>query len=180
MGIKLFIFALFFVAIAAHLFDPEIKISDKVKQERPLVTFKDATMYTVDEIEVKRIVQADIAAIFKKREELYEAFIVERVRDSEKEEFTDTLKANFIEKKLDFVTMRGDVIYNRSSIMTLNSNELFYDMKKKIGYNNKPFEMTYEGQKLVGSDIYFDADKKVFEAKNTHFEIETKDNNETN
>lgn len=180
MGIKLFIYALFVLAIGAHFYEIDIKIDNKTKVERPLVTFNGATMYTIDEYEVRRIVQANIAAIFAKREELYEGFIVERVRDSENEEFTDTLRANFMEKKGEFVTLRGDVKYNRSSIMSLNSTELFYDLNKKIGYNNKPFDMVYNNQILSGKDIYFDGNVKTFEAKNTHFEIELKDNNETN
>lgn len=179
MGVKLFIYGLFIIAIGAHFYEIDIEIDQKKKEERPLVTFNTAIMYTMDEYEVRRIVQANIAAIFNNREELYEAFIVERAKGSADEEFTDTLKANFIEKKGDFVTLRGDVKYNRGVMISLDSEELFYDLNKKIGYNNKPFEMIYNGQKLTGKDINFNANTRTFEAKDTYFEIITKDNNET-
>ncbi len=180
MGIKIFIYSLFLIALGAHYYQIDIEVDNTKKEERPLLTFNGATMYTIDDKQVQRIVQTNDVAIYKDREELFETVMVERSNSSAENDFTDTIRANYLEKKGDFITMRGDVKYNRSSFMTLNSDELFYDLNKKIGYNDKAFEMIYEGQRLTGTHIYFDSNSRIFKANNTHFEIELKDNNETN
>lgn len=182
MGIKIFIYALFILSLISYFYKVDVDLGKKDKEERPLLTFDNATMYTIDEYEVRRVVQAKIAAIFEKKEELFDAIIVERVKDEKNEVFTDTIRANYLLKEQNFVTMRGDVKYNRGSQIVLNSDELYYDIGKMVGYNKKPFELLYDGQLLVGENIYFDGKNSIFEAEKSHFEIEmnNKDNNETN
>lgn len=182
MGIKIFIYVLFTLSLASYFYKVDVDLGKKTTEERPLLTFDNATMYTIDEYEVRRVVQAKIAAIFKNKEELFDAIIVDRVQDEKDKVFTDTIRSNYLLKEGSFLTMRGDVKYNRGGEIVLNSSELYYDIDKMVGYNKKPFELLYNSQLLTGTNIYFDGKSYIFEADKTHFEIDikNKDNNETN
>lgn len=180
MGIKIFIYVLFAIALVSYYYNPKVDLGNENKEEKPLVTFDNSTMYTIDEKEVTRIVQSKIASIYEKKEELYDGLIIDRNKNNN-EVFTDTMRANYLLKKKNDITLIGDVKYNRGDAISFSSEELYYNTDTMIGYNHKPFEINYKGQLLKGTNIYIDAKKNVFEAGKTHFELdmEKKDNNET-
>lgn len=180
MAVKLFIYTLFLLSIGAYFYEVEVDIKQKEKEERPIVTFEDATMYVIDEKEVQRIVQAKTALIYNTKEQLYDAIIVERTVDDQNEVTTDNVRANYLEKKDNLVKMIGDIKYNRGTFLTLNSDELYYDLNTKIVYNSHPFDLMYNGQNMKGKNLYYDANKNFLKADKTFFEIELNgDNNET-
>lgn len=182
MGIKPFIYIFFVLTIIAYFYEVHVDLANEDKKERPLVTFDTALMHMIDEKNVNRIVQASILSLYTNKEELYDAIIVDRSKDEKNENITDTVRANYLLKNGNFVTMQGDIKYNRSSSITLTTEELYYDMNKKVGYNNKPFELIYNQQRFTGNNIYFDANDNSFMAKNSHFEldIKNKDKNGSN
>jgi hypothetical protein len=67
-----------------------------------------------------------------------------------------------------------NVRYERDNFAKLKTNQMFYDEKKDIVYNNKSFEGNYYNSKLKGTDLYLDLNNKTFSAKQTHFEIDMK------
>lgn len=102
MGVKLFVATLFIVSIFSLFSEITKKIVTKEVQETPLVTFTDATMYTLNEEEVLRIVEAQNAIRYKTRDEMYDGTIVTRVKDKENNDYKDIIRADKMVKKRHF------------------------------------------------------------------------------
>lgn len=173
MGVKLFVITLFIFSVFS-LFSEITKYTKiKDKKDTPLITFTDATMYTLNQDEVLRIVEAKEAIRYKTRDEMYDATVVSRVKDKNNKSNAakDTVSAKKMVKKEDLYSFFDDVRYNRDNFMILRTNELYYDIKKEIAYSNVPFQSVYNGDILNGNKFYLDNKIKSFKAEQSHFEI---------
>lgn len=172
MDIKAFISILLVLAIGAYFIPVENKQKNSMSKDIPLAIFEKPLMYTLDENGVNRVVNASSAVRYKNRDEMFNADINLKNKDLSKKFLKEKLKADIIIKKIDLYRLIDNVKYARDDFMTLNTNELYYDDKKKIGYNKKPFDGTYFAHYMKGNSIYFDVNKKFMKAKDTHFEID--------
>ena len=171
MGVKLFVASLFLLSVFS-LFSEITKYAKiKDKKDTPLITFTDATMYTLNQDEVLRIVEAKNAIRYKTRDEMFDATVVSRVKDKKNNEAKDTVSAKKMVKKGDLYSFFDDVRYNRDNFMILRTNELYYDIKNEIAYSNMPFQSIYNGDILNGNKFYLDNKIKAFKAEQSHFEI---------
>lgn len=177
MGIKLFVFGLFLVSVVSFFSEIVKNKVVKNKNDNPLVTFTDATMYTMTYDEVSRIVQAKTALRYKSRDEMYDATIINRVKDKKNGEVKDIISAEKMLKQGDLYSLYNNVKYDRDVFLSLRTNELYYDIKKEIAYNNVPFKGMYKGDILNGDKFYLDNTTKFLKASQSHFEINM--NNQT-
>ena len=180
MGVKLFVATLFIVSIFSLFSEITKKIVTKEVQETPLVTFTDATMYTLNEEEVLRIVEAQHAIRYKTRDEMYDGTIVTRVKDKENNDYKDIIRADKMVKKETLYSFFDNVKYDRESIFSLRTHELYYDTQKEIAYNEKLFNSVYKGDILNGSHLYLDNKTNYLKAQKAHFEINMNAQNKTN
>ena len=172
MGIKLFTFVLFVLAIGAY-FIPVKNIQNSVAdKDLPIVVFENPFMYTLDEKSIHRIVIASQAVKYQNRDEMFNADITLKNQDETKNFVSERLKADFIVKKADIYTAINNVKYTRDDFVKLNTNEMIYNDKNKIAQNSKPFDGIYNNHLIKGSNLYFDIKNDYITAKNTHFEID--------
>lgn len=172
MGIKLFTFVLFVLSIGAY-FIPVKNIQNSVAdKDLPIVVFEKPFMYTLDEKSIHRIVVASQAVKYQNRDEMFNADITLKNRDSTKNFTSERLLADFILKKADVYTAINNVRYTRDNFIRLNTHELIYDNTNKIAQNGKPFNGYYNNNLINGSNLYFDINNDYITAQNTHFEID--------
>lgn len=177
MGIKSFVLTLFIVSLFSLFAKVSSENIQKGTGDNPLVYFENATMYTLDNKALQQVVQSTQAQRFKDRDEMYNGSIVIRVNDKNDPELKDFVSAQKIIKRGDNLEMYRDVAYDRGDFLKLRTQELFYDMKSEVAYNNKPFTSKYYGDILNGSHFYINNMTSVFKAKRSHFEINMTKNN---
>jgi hypothetical protein len=171
MGVKLFVISLFLVSIFSFFSEIVKQKVVKNNKDNPLITFTDATMYTMNYDEVLRIVEAKTAIRYKSRDEMYDATIVNRVKNKNNGDAKDIISAQKMVKKDELYTLLDDVKYNRDNFLSLRTNELYYDIKKEIAYNSIPFQAVYKGDILNGKKLYLENKTKFLTAEKSHFEI---------
>jgi hypothetical protein len=180
MGVKLFVLTLFVVSIFSLFSEITQKISRNDVQETPLVTFTDATMYTLNEEEVVRIVEAQNAIRYKTRDEMYDGTIITRVKDKANDDAKDIIRADKMVKKETLYSFFNNVKYDREDVFSLRTHELYYDVQNEIAYNSKPFNSIYKGDVLNGTNLYLDNKINFLKAQKSHFEIDMNAQNKTN
>ncbi len=176
MVIKSFIYSLLIISILIYF----IPISDiqekKNKEEIPIVSFNNSTMYTLNEQTVTKIVNSKKASRFETKDIMYEGNFILKANDKKVKDATDYISADTIIKQEDNFTFLNNVKFRRDDFLTLNTNELFYNDKTKIATNNVVFNGTYYNHKLKGTNLYLDMKNEIMKSKDSHFEIETKRN----
>jgi hypothetical protein len=181
MGVKLFVFSLFIVSILSLFSEITQKVSHDAVQETPLVTFTDATMYTLNEGEVLRIVEAQNAVRYKTRDEMYDGTIITRVKDNaNNSDVKDIIRADKMVKKENLYSFFDNVKYDRENLFSLRTHELYYDVQNEIAYNYQPFNSIYKGDVLNGTNLYLDNKINFLKAQKSHFEINMNAQNKTN
>jgi len=149
-------------------------VNKSEKKDLALITFKNSTMFTINDEKVTRVVQSSQAVKYKTREYLYNGTFISRAKSTANEGLTDIVSADIIEKKDDKVTFRKNVKYNRNNFITFNTDILYYDLDKKIAYNDKPFTGKYYDNFLNGNSIFIDSQNSHFKSKKPHFELNIK------
>lgn len=172
MAIRLFAISLFVVAILSYFIPVQMDNKNIAEDDVPLLTFNNSTMYTMDTQSMNRVVYAKQALRYKTKDIMNNAAMTMKDFDKNGKEITDTLYADVIIKKGDIFNFFNNVKYKRDDFVTLNSDEMVYDSKRRIATNTKPFDGTYYNHYIKGSDIYLDMNKYYMKSKNTHFEIE--------
>jgi len=172
MGIKSFIFILLLIAVASYFIPVKNLEKNVMGKDLPLVVFEKPVMYTLDDKSVHRIIMAEHAVKYEKRDEMFDANITLKNQDSTKDYKNENLKADLIIKRADVYTLTNNVKYKRDDFIKLNTNELIYDDIKKIAKNSKPFESIYNTHLFKGTNLYLDINNDNITAKNTHFEID--------
>lgn len=174
MGINVFLNALLVLAVGAYFIPVENKISINDSKDIPLVVFEEPLMYTLDNVSVSRVVQASHAVRYKNRDELLNADIILKNEDPKKGFKLEKLKAKVVIKKGDSFILKKDVKYQRDDFINLDTNELNYNFKTKIAYNNVPYDGIYYNHTIKGTKLYLDANKSSMKSKNVHFVIDMK------
>jgi len=170
MALRVFIFILLIISIVSILVPIDNNNVESLKKDIALVTFNNSTMYTLDDIQVTRVVSSTKTVRFKSRDEMFDATFLNRVKSNESGIF-DIFNADFIEKKGDALKFVENVKYDRNGFISLKTDILHYNLETKIGYNKAPFVAKYNNNTLLGNNIYIDIDKTYFKSQNAHFEI---------
>ena len=173
MVIRVFIFSLLIISTISLFLTVNNDIADSKTKDIALITFKDSTMYTINDESVVRVVKSEKAVKYRNRDEIYNGILISKIKSKEKSDSADIISADFIEKKGSKLKFVEHVKYNREDFLSLKTDLLHYDLESKIAYNNKPFIGKYYNDFLIGSELYFDAKKAYFRSKKALFEINT-------
>lgn len=168
MGITNFTYALLFCAVALMLYTKDVKNTPVADDPKPLVIFEDSVMYTMDVDKTSQVIQSQKAFIYNDSEELLNATVV--VKDKSNKD-VNTLSAKHIVKYDNKLFLNDSVHYESSNGITLKTQQLEYDIKKKIAQNVSEFNATKDNHIFRGESIYFDVANNNIKAKNTHFKI---------
>lgn len=172
MGLVQFVYLVFFGSIIALSLGFDTSTLKVDKKQKPLVSFEDATMYTMDKKQVTQIAKAQKAVRYKNKDELFDASLVIRVNDKTNNNLLDVLSAKKVTKKGNNLYLRGDVQYDRANTMQFESEVLNYNLNTKIATNMNKFTALYNGDHLSGTNIYVDARNNIVRAKRTKFIID--------
>ena len=172
MAMKFFIFVIFIFSLFFYMIPVENINKYDSNDNIPLATFENALMYTFNDKNITRVVDAQKVVKYQNRDEMFNADITLKNQDETKTFISERLKANFIVKKADVYTAIDNVKYTRDDFVKLNTNEMIYDNTNKIAQNSKPFNGIYNNHLINGSNLYFDINNDYITAQNTHFEID--------
>ncbi|MBD3829465.1 MAG: hypothetical protein IE890_03145, partial [Arcobacter sp.] len=111
MGIKSFVIALLFIATVSYFIPVNNLKKNTAEKDLPLVVFEKPIMYTLDDKSVHRIIIADQAVKYEKRDEMFNANITLKNQDPTKDFNSENLKADLIVKKGDVYTLTNNVKY---------------------------------------------------------------------
>ncbi len=178
MAIRLFIFSLLIISsILLMMTTMEQPIKKIATIEKPTVTFVDSTMYEIDIKNVSKIVQSQKAFHYKTKDELYNATIILRSQNKNKNKInsTDTISGQYILQVEDQLTFKNNVILNRDNELLLNTAFLEYNMKTQIGQNKHSFKLDYLNNTLIGNILYFDGINGIIKANDTRFKLNIKE-----
>lgn len=176
MAIKSFIFALLSIAILSYFVPIKTDEKKESNEEKVLLTFNDATMYTLTPISMNRVIYAKKALRYKTKDVMHEGALTLKGKDNEGKEITDLLYSDLIIKRGDDFKFLNNVKFRRDDFLNLNTNELLYNSKNRIAKNTLPFDGTYFNNYIKGENIYLDMNKYFMKSDNTHFEIEIQKN----
>lgn len=171
MAIKYFVFTMFIVSLFSLFISIEKKKEVVDAQEKPIMIFDKSVLYTINSKEIQRIVDSKKTLIYKKKEEAYDSKVVIKTDENG---IYDSLVSDYTLKIDDKISFLGNVVFNRSDFMKLTSEEVFYDISKKIAHNSKDFVANYYNNKLTGNSFYT-KDIYYINSKDVTFEIELKD-----
>lgn len=172
MVIKIFVFVLFSLSVISYFIPIDKVNSDEDAKDRPLLTFIDSTMYTLDTNSLNRIIFAKKAIRYSDRDVMHSSSLMLKNIDKDNKEISDILLADLIIKRGDNFKFLNDVKFTRNDYITLNTDELLYNAKTRVATNTLPFNGTYFNNHIEGENIYLDLNKYYMKSLKTHFEIE--------
>jgi len=165
MDIRNFNYLLLISAILFYFVPVENKIKYDIDKDIALVVFDNPLMYTLTQSQTSRMIDAKKFIRFKDRDEMYIADITLNNTDRE------NLKALTIIKKDKDLILKDNVVYSKSNIVSLNTNELFYNLDTKIAYNTTAYSGTYFSNLINGSKLYLNTKDSLVKSDKVHFEI---------
>lgn len=172
MAIKAAVFILFVLSIFSY-FTPVENLSKKsADMDTPVLTFKESTMYTLTSDSMNRIIYSDEVLRYKDRDVMHKGALTLKGKDKDNKEVTDILYADIIIKRDEELKFINEVKYKRDDSITLNTDELIYNVNTKVATNTMPFNGSYFDNYIKGENIYLDLNKYNMKASNTHLEIE--------
>jgi len=176
MDIRFFTYLLLILAIGTYFMPVDNVIKDDSSKDTPLVVFEKPLMHTINEQNVSRTVIASRVVRYKARDEMHDADILLRNSLDNTEYKEESLKAKVIIKIVDELNLRKDVIYKRDDFISLNTNELNYNLKTKLAQNNTAYTGNYYNNSIDGTNLYLDGINNYMKSNNVHFQIEVKNN----
>ena len=169
MAIRVFVYSLLFLSVLSVLLSSDTKSIEEKQEERPLLTFHDSTLYVIGKDGIESMVNSKKALRYKNRDVLLDGKLVSKVKNEPN--LVDSVNANIILKIEDNLTFMNDVNYTRGDFITLKTDQLDYDLKRKIAKNTTSFKGNYHGDSLKGTNLYLDLNKSIIKAKKSHFKI---------
>lgn len=176
MAIRGFLFILLSFSFISYFMDVKTTIKKDSNEDIALLTFDDATMYTLTPDSMNRIIYSKKVLRYKTKDVMHEGALTLKGKDKNEKEITDILYSDIIIKRGNSFKFLNNVKYKRDDAITLNTDELVYNAKTKIATNTLPFNGTYFNNYIKGENIYLDLNKYYMKSDNTHFEIEVKNN----
>ncbi|NQY94126.1 MAG: hypothetical protein HRT43_08190, partial [Campylobacteraceae bacterium] len=93
MAVRIFIFILFFISIISVFTPVDNNTSETLKKDIALVTFNDSIMYTLNDLQVTKIVESTKAIRYKTRDEMYNGIFYLRAKSKDNSNQADVMSA---------------------------------------------------------------------------------------
>ncbi len=171
MAVRILIYSLLTISVIFLFLTVNNDVKKDSNKDIALITFKDSTMYTINEEKVVRVVSSTDALRYRNRDEMFNGILISKIESNGRNDIADIISADFIEKKGSKLKFVDHVKYDRDDFITLKTDIMYYDLNSKIAHNDKPFIGKYYNDSLIGSELYFDTKKSYFRSKKAYFEI---------
>ena len=147
MGIKSFVIALLFIATVSYFIPVNNLKKNTAEKDLPLVVFEKPIMYTLDDKSVHRIIIADQAVKYEKRDEMFNANITLKNQDPTKDFNSENLKADLVPDK--FQDVKGE-IYECLYIPNLNTGKMNFHFEQIFDFTDTIDRIAiYEDNKIA-------------------------------
>ena len=176
MGITKFIYLLLIIAITFLFYKVENNVKVVNTQEKPMLVFEDSIAYDISQQGVTKVIEFKNTLIYDNYEKSFDATIVSR---DDKNGTTNIMSANEMIKRVDKLSLMGNVHLLNDEDFNLETEELQYNLKTKIAKNSTRFRLKKGNTVLNGEDLYLDSMNNNIEANKAHFKIKLKDLDET-
>jgi len=174
MGISKFMMSLIIFTLI-FLFVEKDQIIQKVQNEKkPTVSFIDSTMYEITEVNIKQIVKSKQTDIYNEREELKDATIVARSNNNSYD--TNIVSSKNMIKIDDKVFLSDSVNLQLSNGTNIKTEQLNYNLKTKIAYNDVDFTAIRDTDTFKGNSLYLDSVNNHLKAEKTKFRMKVGNN----
>ena len=173
MALKIFVYTLLVFSGLFLIGDVQNKEEKQITNDIALLSFKNATMYTLTEDNISRVVYAKEVYRYKNRDIMYNAKIILTKAHTN---ITDVIKADVIIKKADKYHFMNNASFQRENYLFIESDEFLYDASKEIISNTIDYSGYYYNHTLKGKSFYFDNTSSIFKSKNVHFQLDSKNN----
>lgn len=170
MGLRFFVYGFFVAVTLLSFLTLESKTENREKAEVPTIIFSKASLYSLDDKNLKAIFVADRVLKYSDRDEFYDAVYTTQ---NKAKNIVDSISAKKSIYKQEILYCEKDVKINRNSNIFMNSQNVIYDTKTKVFESKTPFDATYNGHSLKGDNMVAYDNLKIF-VDNPHFEIEVK------
>lgn len=174
MGITKFIYFLLVCAIAFLFYEKKEEIHIVSKEEKPIVSFYESTMYSMNDKNVYQVIQSSQAYIYKNREELIDGTIISRSED-DTTIGTNMVTGKSIIKKGDNIFLDGNVNLQLSNSMDINTEQMEYNLKTQVATNKTDFIIIENGDSFKGKNLYLDGTNRNIKADNAQIKIKVFD-----
>jgi lipopolysaccharide transport protein LptA len=176
MFIKFFIYTTLAICLIA-LFKPLPKNYNKQNKNStntPLLVFKDATMYTLNDKKVTQIIKASKVNKYENKEEIIKGTLISRVEMKNNQDLTDIISANNILKIKDDLVFNKDVTYLRDNFISFKTTKLNYNLKTKIAKNRTNFIGKYYNNQIQGKNLYINIKKEYIKIDQIKLKLKSK------
>ncbi|NQY54725.1 MAG: hypothetical protein HRT42_14275, partial [Campylobacteraceae bacterium] len=136
MVLKVFVYSILFISIFFLIGDVENKKDKNITSNEVMLSFKNATMYSLSEDKVNRIIKAQTVLRYKTKDVMHNATIL---LSNEEIKIDDEIKADIMIKKGKNYSFLNNASFKRSDFISLYSDELFYNAKNGIITNTKKY-----------------------------------------
>ena len=161
MVIKIFYVAIAIFSVAMvflSLQDPYL--TEVFKQDENIANME---MFGINDYEVSQSIISKMSAKSGIRYETYDEF--KDFKGVRIDDINHTLYSKVAIRKDDEIIFKGNANYQNSDNINYNSEEIIYNIKTKIVKSNTPFTMWQNDDKVTGTSIKYDINKKQTNAK---------------
>lgn len=173
MAITRFFYALLVLSVVFVFYSKSNKPVEVKKDEKPTISFENSIMYEINTEKVSQVVQSQKANIYKGYEELYNASILSKSKNSVDK--SNKLSAKHIVKIEDDIFLNGDVKFESYNDIIFESQQIHYNTKTDIAKNEAEFQAKRGDSIFKGENLLYDSTKNHIVAQNTHFKINIED-----
>lgn len=170
MGIKYFIISILTISLGVMFLDSNKNETNVATKEKPTMIFEDATIYTMDDMGLQRVIDAKKALIYNNKEEAFEANVIIK---TDKEKVYDRIVSDYVLKKGDKISLVGNVSFRRNDFIRVKTEELFYNLETQIAHNTKDFVAFYYDNQFTGNSFYL-KEQNYFDSKDVKATIKLK------
>jgi len=172
MGINKFIIFLFLCSLFVLLYEKKTKVVVVENQEKPEISFYNATVYDIATTGVKTIMKSDEAYLYKKREELVNGTVISK-GDSKKS--VNILNGDYFIKMKNKLYIDGTVNLQLENDIEIATEQLEYNIETKIAKNSVPFKATQYDHIFNGTNLYMSLADKHIKSNNIKMKIKVRD-----
>lgn len=164
MAVKfLYYFVIVFFGISLFLLfqDPYV-IEKKSNQNVPEIIMQNVKNFELTDSGVLSFLQSKIVRRYKTHDEFEDVSMLKKNPNG----LIDSVNAKLGVLRNNDLLLKKDVRYSRNDGLSLESQEVFYNLKTKVLSSNVDFKLSNQNGVSYGSSFIYDSDKGMIQAQN--------------
>jgi LPS export ABC transporter protein LptC len=168
----LYYFVIVFFGISLFLlFQKPYVIEKKENQNVPEIVMKNVQNFELTDFGVLSFLKSKIVRRYKTHDEFEDVSMLKKNPNG----LIDSVSAQLGVLRNNDLLLKKDVRYDRSDGLSLESQEVFYNLKTKVLSSNVDFKLSNPRGVSYGSSFIYDTDKGIIQAQNIKASIKEND-----